>query len=160
MCILHFSISICVTSLPYWGLFLCFTLRSNCSLVFTGWKEHWSSDKMNIFCMWCPDLFLISFYPSYSCFPPSSLWSLDSPIRNHAWKDCIRLHCFNSLRSPHVSWCWSAYLSICEKAGNEEKNANSARQNWVCPYLNIIRLAVARGPSLFCCWQPRCCVFS
>lgn len=40
-----------------------------------------------------------------------------------------------------------------------KKNANIARRNWACPYLNTIRPAVARGLGLFCCWQPRRCVF-
>lgn len=118
------------------------------------------NEHEHVFHIWCPDLVPISCYPLYLRSPPFIQWSLDSPIRHHAWKDCIRLHCFNSLWFPRVSWCWSAYLSICVKPGSGKKNANSARRKWVCPYLNIIRLAVARGPSLFCCWQPRCCVFS
>lgn len=96
-------------------------------------------------------------FPFLFIHPSSPLLNLDSPIRHHSGRECIGLHCFNSLRSPRISLCWSAYLSICVKPG--KKNANSARRNWACPYLNTIRLAVAPGLGLFCCWQPRRCVF-
>lgn len=66
----------------------------------------------------CPDSVPISFPPFLFVLSlPPPVWSLDSPIRHHGWGDRIRLHCFNSLRSPHISLRWSAYLSICVKPG-------------------------------------------
>lgn len=58
-------------------------------------------------------------FPFLFMLLPPVLWSLDSPIRHHGWRERIRLHCFNSLRSPHISLCWSAYLSICVKPGKK-----------------------------------------
>lgn len=37
------------------------------------------------------------------------------------YTECVRLHCFNSLRPTRISLCWSAYLSICVKAEEEKK---------------------------------------
>lgn len=54
----------------------------------------------------------------FMLFPPFSVKSWQSNQAQQL-KKCIGPHCFNSLRSPRISLCWSAYLSICVKPGKK-----------------------------------------